>query len=93
MTVEEFKVEFENELYNIFKEEREKSPIKTGNLRYNGIQIIKTPTGFRVWVDLEKAPYAQWLDDYPKVQMEHPGGWFNEIALGIINKIIEKYGG
>ena len=91
MTIDEFKEEFEAELYNIFGEEREKSPYKTGNLRYNGIQVIKTPKGYRVWVDLSIAPYAQWLDSKPKIKREHPEGWFNEIALGIINKIISKY--
>ena len=93
MTVEEFKQDFESELYKIFNISRDLSPYKTGNLRYNGIQIMKTPTGYRVWVDLEKAPYAQWLDTKPKIIREHPEGWFNEIALGIIDKIMKKYGG
>lgn len=91
MTVEEFEKEFEEELYKIFGESKQLSPYKTGNLRNNGIQIMKTPSGFKVWVDLDKAPYARWLDDKPKVQREHPSGWFNEIAMDIINKIMDKY--
>ena len=91
MTVDEFKEEFEKELYKIFGQSKLLSPYKTGNLRNNGLQILETPNGWRVTVDLDKAPYAQWLDDKPKVQREHPDGWFNEIALDIINRIMKKY--
>ena len=91
MTEAEFLEEFEAELYTTFGIEREKSPYKTGNLRYNGIQIMKTPRGYRIWVDLSIAPYSQFLDTKPKIQREHPEGWFNEIAMGIINKIMKKY--
>ena len=91
MTAEQFKEEFETELYKFFGQSKKLSPYKTGNLRNNAIQIIKIPKGFRVYVDLSVAPSAQWLDNYPKVQNEHPEGWFDEIATDIIKKIMEKY--
>ena len=93
MTAEEFIEEFENELYTQFNISRTLSPYKTGNLRNNGIQIVKKPGGYKIYVDLDVAPYAQWLDQYPKVQREHAGGWWNEICMDIINKIMKKYGG
>lgn len=93
MTLEEFLIEFEDALYTEFNISKHLSPIKTGNLRYNGIQILKKPNGYKIYVDLDKAPYAQWLDQYPKVQREHPDGWWEEICNDIINKIMKKYGG
>lgn len=93
MTYDEFVADFEVELYKIFGQSKLLSPYKTGNLRNNALQIVKTQTGFKVTVDLDKAPYAQWLDDKPKVQREHPDGWFDEIALDIVNRIMKKYQG
>lgn len=91
MTEEEFRLDFENKIHSIFNVSRELSPIKTGNLRYNAMQIMKTPTGYKIWVDLSKAEYAEYLDTKPKVQREHPQGWFNEIALDMIERIKKEY--
>lgn len=94
MTYDEFLDEFENELYKIFGQSKLLSPYKTGNLRNNAIKIVKSGFDndeYKIYVDLSKAPYAKWLDDKPKIQREHPEGWFNEIALSIINKIMDKY--
>ena len=96
MTYDEFIDEFETELYKVFGQSKQLSPYKTGNLRNNAIKIVKTSGfdsefGFKIYVDLSKAPYAQWLDDKPKVQREHPEGWFNEIALTIVQKLMKKY--
>ena len=92
MTYDEFLAEFETELYKAFGKSKLLSPYKTGNLRNNGINIIKMgPESYKITVDLNKAPYAQWLDDKPKVQREHPEGWFNEIALSIVQKLMRKY--
>lgn len=91
MTVDEFIKEFETELYTRFNISKQLSPYKTGNLRNNAIQILKTPTGYKIYVDLDVAPYAQWLDQFPKVQREHPGGWWREICMDIIDSIMKKY--
>lgn len=93
MTEEEFLTEFEDMLYTEFNISKTLSPYKTGNLRNNAIQIIKVPTGYKIYVDLDTAPYAQWLDGKPKIIREHPEGWWNEICMDIINKIMKKYGG
>lgn len=93
MTEEEFLEEFEKELYDQFNISRTLSPYKTGNLRNNAIRIIKKPGGYKIYVDFEKAPYGEWLDTKPKVQREHPMGWWKEICIDIIEKIMKKYGG
>lgn len=91
MTEDEFIAEFEKELYTQFNISKTLSPYKTGNLRENAIKILKTPTGYKIYVDMDIAPYAQWLDQYPKTQREHPIGWWNEICKDIIEKIMKKY--
>lgn len=92
MTVEEFKESFEHQVFVALKQARKLSPYKTGNLRNNGIQIqVLSEDKYKIIVDLSVAPYAQWLDDFAKVQREHPQGWFKEIALDIIGNIISKY--
>ena len=91
MTVEEFKESFEHQVFLALKDARKLSPYKTGNLRNNGIQIqVISENEYKITVDLTVAPYAQWLDGFPKVQREHPQGWFNEIALDIIGNIYVK---
>lgn len=92
MTVDEFKREFENELYTQFNISKQLSPIDTGKLRNQGIQILKKPNGYKIYIDLSITPYAQFLDSKPKVQREHPGGFWNEICMDIIKKIFAKYG-
>ena len=91
MTEEEFIKEFENELYTRFNISKQLSPYKTGNLRNNAIQILKRPNGYKIYVDLSIAPYAQYLDSKRKVQREHPGGWWNEICMDIVDSIMKKY--
>lgn len=92
MTLEEFKVSFEHQVFVALKQARKLSPYKTGNLRNNGIVIeVLSENQYRISVDLSVAPYAQWLDDFPKVQREHAQGWFKEIALSIIGNILKKY--
>lgn len=92
MTIDEFYEEFEHELYKAFGQSKILSPYKTGNLRNNGLKIIRIDDQhYKITVDLNAAPYAKWLDDKAKVQREHPEGWFNEIALTIVQKIIRKY--
>ena len=93
MTTDEFIDAFEEYLTALTHAHAMKSPYKTGNLRYNAIKVEKTENGFRVYVDLDKAEYAKWLDDKPKIQMEHPEGWWREIATAIIEDLINQFDG
>lgn len=45
-------------------------PYLTGNLAYNAFQIHKTNQGYELSIDLNIAPYAEWIDrpDYRSYQ-------------------------
>lgn len=93
MTYEEFEADFENYINETFGIEKLKSPYKTGNLRNNGYKLVKTDSGYKIYIDETAAPYAQYLDSKPKIKREYPGGWWDEPMEDLINKIIERYGG
>lgn len=42
----------------------------TGNLAYNAFQLHRTPEGYELSIDLNIAPYAEWIDrqDYRSYQ-------------------------
>jgi len=93
MTYEEFKEDFEDYINETFETEKLKSPYKTGNLRNKAYKIIKSNNGYKIYIDMNIAPYAKHLDSTEKIKREYPNGWFNEPMLDLINKIKQRYGG
>ena len=91
MTVEQFKKDFETSLYKSLEINRLRSPYDTGNLRYSGIKFLKTPNGFKIYVDENVAPYAIYLDGFESINARYPEGWWSHICLKIINDMIKKY--
>lgn len=93
MTEERFLKNFENALLNSISVNRLRSPYDTGNLRYNAIKIIETDRGYKLFVDLSAAHYAQYLDNFGSIKARYPEGWWDHICLNIIQDLLNKYDG
>ncbi len=57
-----------------FIQMRNELPFKTGRLAYQSFKLVKTDTGWKLYINLNISPYAVYLDDKPKTH-----GWW-EIA-------------
>lgn len=49
---------------------QKRMPYLTGNLAYNALHLIKKPNGYDIKIDLNIAPYAEYIDrpDYRTYQ-------------------------
>lgn len=63
MTREYFEAKLASSINKNFINLQQSLPIDTGNLRYAATKLIKTPTGFRIYIDTSVAPYATYLDE------------------------------
>lgn len=91
MNIDEFKREFESALYTALNVHKQRSPYKTGNLRENAIKILKSPNGYKIWVDTTIAPYALELDSKASIKERYPEGWFDHICYKIVDELMKKY--
>ena len=93
MSENEFLEDLEMYLNALFSNHRHWLPRKTGKLQNSAYKLEKTSNGYKIYIDESISPYAQYLDDKPKIKREYTNGWFNEPIQDIINKITEHYNG
>ena len=57
-------------------------PYKTGNLSMNSFKLVRTSTGWKIYIDETIAPYAKYLDSKPKT-----AGWWEFEALKFLTNL------
>jgi len=62
MTQEEFVLDLEGFLRTEYNITRSDLPSDTGNLADNAYKLSKTDTGYKIYLDMNVAPYAGYLD-------------------------------
>ena len=87
MTEEEWIEDFEAYLNSRYEAHRFELPYKTGNLRDNSYKLVKTSSGYEIYLDLNVAPYAEYIDR-PGYKTEK---YWDIVADKIIDEIIEHY--
>ena len=89
MTEAEFLLDFEQFLRTQFELYRKTLPYDTGNLSLNAYNLEKTATGYKIYIDLNIAPYAEYLDN----KGVHQNFFENLIVNKLLQDIQNRYGG
>ena len=63
MTQDEFEADLEQFLYNTYNIVRSDLPRDTANLADNAYKMVKTATGYKIYLDMNVAPYAGYPND------------------------------
>ena len=70
----------------------------TGNLKYNALKVIKTPTGVQLYVDEQVAPYMpytneKWVSPKWKGAKNPNENWWENMAHSFINDLAKELKG
>lgn len=87
--------EFELIVYEAVEQLKARSPIKTGNLRYNAIKVRKIADGtWKIYVDEAIAPYMVYTNEpWVKRPGKNPNeGWFDRAVEIIMNTVQARTG-
>lgn len=88
MTEEEFLWDFDQFIHTQFELYRKTLPYLTGNLSLNAYKLEKGPKGYKVYIDLSIAPYAEYINQTGKV---HEGFFEKLVVNRLMNDIKKKY--
>lgn len=73
---------------------RTAAPYKTGNLRYNAINIEIVGNTCKLYVDEKIAPYMKYTNEPWTNGKKNPNeGWFDRVAEKIVNYLMFKLQG
>ena len=89
MTEKEFLADFDQFIHTQFEIYRKTLPYLTGNLSLNAYKLERTPNGYKIYIDLSIAPYAEYINQPGRVHE----GFFEKLVVNQLMKDIQtKYG-